>query len=525
MACAGAYTALLMRWEIGFPNKPVPGWGLVSPDKFNALITMHGTIMIFFVGMPILVGALSNFVIPLQIGARDMAFPKINMLSYWFAVVSALLIISTFFVPGGPAAGGWTGYPPLSADSQYTGVYWGVVLWLLALAVLFVSSTMGGINYLVTVICMRAKGMTYFRLPLMIWFLMAATLAFFFSVGPLIAAAFMLLMDNVAHTGFFLPAKGGEPLLWQHLFWFFGHPEVYVILFPALGAISEILPVFTRKPIVGYRTIVYCTLSALILSYVVWAHHMFVSGINPALATPFSLATILISVPFAIIMLCMLASLWGGSIRYKTPMIWALGFLGTFLVGGLTGIFLGAASVDIFLHGTYFVVAHFHYTMFPSVFIGGFAAVYYWYPKMFGRMYNEKLGALHAILTLVFFNCTFWPLFTAGSGGMVRRIADPSWYHQFNQFIGLNHFVTVAAYCLIATQTIFLYNFFHSLVKGPKAPENPWEANTMEWTTPTPPPHGNWPGEIPTVYGGPYEYSKPGLEKDFLPQTDPQGRG
>ncbi len=520
MALVGAFTAYLMRWQLAYPNTAAPGWGVVTADKFNMLVTMHGTIMVFFVGMPVLVAALSNFVIPLQIGARDMVFPRLNMLSYWVFVASVVCLLASFFVPAGASACGWTGYPPLSASQEYTGIFWGVVLWILALALEFASFTMGGINYLATFMCARAKGLTYSRVPLATWFLVGASLAFFFSVGPLIAGAIMLLLDNVAGTGFYLPQKGGEPLLWQHLFWFFGHPEVYVVFLPGLAAVLEIIPVFSRKPIFGYRTMVWSMAVALALSYVVWAHHMFISGMDPRLAMPFSITTILISVPFAIIIFCMLASLRGGSIRLATPMLWAVGFLVTFLIGGLTGIFLGSAASNIYFHGTYFVVAHFHYTFFPAVFFGGFAAIHFWFPKMFGRMYSERLGKIHFWLTFVFFNCTFWPIFQIGSGGMIRRIADPSQYRILDQFKTLNVFVTISAFILIAGQIVFVINFFWSIFRGPAAEANPFRANTLEWSAASPPPHGNFTA-APVVYRGPYEYSLPDRAEDFVPQNEP----
>jgi len=519
MACFGGFMAYLIRWEVAFPNTPAPFFGLVTPDKFNAIITLHGTIMIFFVGMPFLSAFPSNFLVPLMIGARDMAFPKLNMASFWITFTGAALLISSFFVPGGPVAGGWVGYPPLSASSEFTGVKMGAILWILSLACALISSSLGGLNYLVTAATLRAPGMTPSRMPMTVWFLLASAITFFFSAGPIIAGAFMMLMDNAFGTGFFLPAKGGEPMLWEHLFWFFGHPEVYVLFFPALGFGLDIIATFTRKPVFGYKLILWSTAIAVALSYIVWAHHMFMSGLNPLLATPFSITTILISVPFAIIIFCMFATLRHGSIRLELPMLWILGFLATFLIGGLTGIFLGSASADIYLHGTYFVVAHFHYTLFPSVFFGGFGAVYYWFPKMYGKKLNEKLGLLHLALTFIFFNGTFWPLFRVGMGGMVRRIADPSFYPQYHQFQGLNAFATVSAICLIATQVIFLWNLVLSLAHGPKAEKNPYQSNTLEWIADSPPPHGNWGDTLPVVTSGPYEYSKPGESEDWNPQA------
>jgi cytochrome c oxidase subunit 1 len=519
MALFGGYTAYLIRWELAYPNTPAPFFGMVTPDKYNSIITLHGTIMLFFVGMPLLAAFPSNFLIPLMVGARDMAFPRLNMASFWLTFAGSALLIASVFVPGGPVAGGWTGYPPLSASADFTGVKLGVVFWLLSLALAFISSSLGGLNYVVTAVTLRAPGMTYTRLPMTVWMLLASAVTFFLSVGPLIAGAFMLLMDNIFGTGFFLPAKGGEPMLWQHLFWFFGHPEVYVLFFPTLGMCMDILAVFVRKPVFGYKLILGATATAVGLSFIVWAHHMFVSGLNPTLATPFSITTILISIPFSIIIFSMFATLRNSSMRLELPLLWVLGFLATFLVGGLTGIFLGSASADLYLHGTYFVVAHFHYTLFPSVFFGGFAAVTYWFPKLFGRRMHEGLGRLHFLLTFIFFNATFWPLFRAGAGGMVRRIADPSFYPQYKAFAGINVFTTVAAICLISSQAVFLWNFALSVLKGPKAEANPYEANTLEWSAASPPPHGNWGEALPVVTAGPYEYSKPGEARDWRPQA------
>ncbi len=518
-ALIGAATAYLIRWQIAHPNTPAPGFGIVNFGQYNAILTMHGTIMVFYVAMPIIVAAFSNFLIPLQIGARDMAFPKLNALSFWFMVLSSVILLSSFFVPGGAAAAGWTGYPPLSADPKYTGVTWGTPLWLLALALAFASSTMGGINYLATLITQRAPGMTYSKVPLATWFLVAGTADFFFSVGPLVAGAVMLLMDTLAGTGFYLPAKGGEPLLWQHLFWFFGHPEVYVIFVPAFGMVFEILPVFSRKAIYGYKLILASLAVSVALAYVVWAHHMFISGMNPKLAMPFSVLTILISVPFSIIFFLAFATLKGGKIKLEVPMLWALGFIATFLIGGLTGIFLGSAASDIYFHDTYFIVAHFHYTLFPATFFGGFAAVTYWFPKMFGRRLNEVAGRWHFALTFLLFNGVFWPLFRVGAAGMPRRIADPSQYAWLDQFKGVQSVVTTVAVLLILAQLIFLFNFFISLFWGKKSEKNPYHSATLEWQTDSPAPHGNWGEQLPQVTAGPYEYSKPGAESDFTPQA------
>ncbi|MFI5396138.1 MAG: cbb3-type cytochrome c oxidase subunit I [Candidatus Binatia bacterium] len=530
MALIGGATAFLIRWQLAWPETPVPGFGwvpepamyegVVPPEFYNALITMHGTIMVFFVAMPFLLGAFGNFLIPLMIGAPDMAFPRLNMMSFWTLFTASMLLLASFFVPGGAAAAGWTGYAPLSADPQYTGVNWGMNLWILALALEFGSFLMGGVNFLTTGINMRAPGLTLMRLPLVVWMQLTAAVLFMLSVGPLVAGAFMLLFDRTIGTGFFLPARGGDALLWQHLFWFFGHPEVYVVMLPGFGIVLEIIPVFTRKPIFAYRAIVYSVITTGVLSFVVWAHHMFVSGIDPRLATPFSITTILISVPFAVMVFSMVASLWGGSITFKTPMLFAVGALGTFIIGGITGIFLGAAAVDIFLHGTYFVVAHFHYTLIPSVFFGGFAGVYFWFPKMFGRMMNEILGKIHFWMTFVGFNCVFIPLFFAGVAGNMRRVYNPMQYDFLKPLAGLHKFATIATVVLLIGQLPFIINFFWSLFAGERAPANPWHANTLEWATPSPPPHGNF-DKMPTVYRDPYEYSLPGAAEDWLPQYVP----
>jgi cytochrome c oxidase subunit 1 len=518
MAFVGGYLAYVMRWQLAFPDESIPGFGYVGPETYNALITNHGTIMVFFVAMPILLGSFGNFLIPLMIGARDMAFPRLNMLSFWILVVSALVILASFLVPGGGAAAGWTGYAPLSARAEYTGVNWGINLWLLAHALEFASFLVGGVNFLTTAITMRAPGMTFFRLPLMIWQLLTASVIFLLSVGPLIAAAVMLLMDRLLDTSFFVPQGGGDSLLWEHLFWFFGHPEVYVLLMPGLGAVMEVLAVFSRKPIFGYRWIIYSTIAVGFLSMIVWAHHMFVSGMNPRLVMPFSITTILISVPIALIIFSMILTLWKGSIRLTTPMLWALGFIVMFILGGLTGIVLGSAPVNIQVHGTYFVVAHFHTVLLSVVIFGGFTGLYFWFPKMFGRMMSEPLGKLHFLLTLLFFNLTFFPMHAVGLAGMPRRIANPLQYEFLTAIQPWNVYITISAIGLIVAQLPFLINFAWSIVAGKKAEPNPWEAATLEWTAPSPPPHGNWGEAIPTVCRGPYEYSPPGVREDYLPQ-------
>lgn len=530
MALVGGTLAYMLRWQIAFPEKPVPGlgWipeptmfgGIIPPEFYNAVVTMHGTIMVFFVAMPLLLGALGNFLVPLMIGAPDMAFPRLNMMSFWTILLASLVMLASFFVPQGAAAAGWTGYAPLSSNATYSGVNWGQTLWILGLALEFTSFLMGGVNFLTTTITMRAPGMSLMRLPLMVWMQNLAAIIFMLSVGPLIAGAVLLLLDQTAGTGFFSPAQGGDPLLWQHLFWFFGHPEVYVVLLPGIGAILEIMPVFARKPIFGYRPIVYSTIVAAVLSFIVWAHHMFTSGMNFKLVMPFSITTILISVPFTLIVLSMIATLWKGAMRFPTPMLFAVGTLAVFIVGGITGIFLGSAPVDIYLHDTAFVVAHFHFTLFSAVIFGGFAGLYFWFPKMFGRMLNEPLGKIHFWFTLVGFNLVFIPMFVVGLGGQMRRIYDPTQYDFLKAHQPMNEFITYAAIVLFFGQIFFIFNFFWSMFKGVLAGNNPWQANTLEWAAPSPPPHGNFE-TMPKVYHGPYVYSAPELKDDWAPQNQP----
>ena len=530
MLVIGGLLAMLMRWQLGWPETTVPGmsWvpepylfeGIIPPQTYNMLFTMHATIMIFFAVMPIMIGCFGNFLIPLMIGARDMAFPVLNMLSFWSGVVGGVVMLAGFFVPGGHAASGWTAYAPLSASAIYTGVDWGQNLWNISLIIIGASSLMGSINYITTIINMRAPGMTWFRLPLVIWSLFITAILLLLALPVLTAALTMLLADRMLGTHFFLPAGGGEPLLWQHLFWYFGHPEVYVLVLPAMGVTSDVLSTFSRKPIFGYRAMAMSMISIAFLSWIVWGHHMFLSGMNPALGTAFMMSTMVIAVPSAIKTFNWLGTLWGGSIRFTTPMLNALAFVTIFVIGGLSGVFMASTPVDIFIHDTYFIVAHFHYIVAGIVF-GLFAAVYYWFPKMFGRMMNETLGKIHFVLTFIFFNATFFPMHFLGVAGHMRRIWNPLQYEFLQPLQGMNQFISVSAFLLGLSQILFLVNFFWSLFAGKKAEVNPWHANTLEWAAPSPPPHGNWGEHLPVVHHGPYEYSVPGVEEDYLPQTTP----
>jgi cytochrome c oxidase subunit 1 len=528
MLILGGLMALMIRWQLAWPETQVPGtrWipepfmtdGRMDPAFYNALFTMHATIMVFFAVMPILIGAFGNFLIPLMIGTRDMAFPVLNMLSFWTAVPAAVVMLASFFVPGGAAAAGWTAYPPLSAVPSYSGVDWGQNLWIISLAILGVSSMMGSINYITTIINMRAPGLSFFRLPLVIWFLFLTAILLLLALPVLTSAAVMLLLDRMLGTSFYLPAGGGEPLLWQHLFWFFGHPEVYIVALPALGIAAEILPVFARKPIFGYRFIIYALITAGVLSFIVWGHHMYVSGMDPRiLGKVFMVLTIAISAPFSLIVLNLLATLWRGSITLSAPMLYAIGTLSLFISGGLGGIFLGSPAVDIPLHDTYFVVGHFHLIFAGVTLFAIFAGVSYWFPKMFGRTMNETTNKIHAALTFVTLQAVFFPMHLLGVGGMMRRIYNPLQYDFLQHLQPINVLVTWSAILLGFAQILFVANFVWSLFAGKESGRNPWNANTLEWTALSPPPHGNFEA-IPVVCRGPYEYSSPTMTQDYLPQ-------
>ena len=522
MAMIGAFMAYVFRMQLAFPGRPVPGFGIVGPHEYNALVTNHGSLMIFWVAMPILLAGFGNFLIPLMVGADDMVFPRINRLSYQLFFLSAVVIVASLFVPGGGFGGAWTAYPPLSAKQAFNLTPLGSTLWVIAVALEFIAFLLGGINFIVTAMNARAPGMKAFDVPIVVWTIVMASLLFMASVGPLIAGAVMLLFDQLLGTSFFDPNRGGDPFLWQHLFWFFGHPEVYVVLFPTMGMVAEIMTVFARKKLFGYRLIIYTFIATGILSFFVWAHHQFVAGIDPRMANVFTVTTLIISVPIAEMCFLYIATLYGGSITFSVPMLWALSFMAEFLIGGVTGIYLGASGLDIHLHDTYFVIAHFHYTFFPIAIIGTFAGITYWFPKIFGRMMNETWGKIHFWGTIIPFNGIFLPLFVLGARGEHRRIFD---YHAFPdldnpQMAAMRIFATVSLLVMLAFQPIFLVNFINGMRRGRKAERNPWRANTLEWTADSPPPHGNW-STMPQVYRGPYEYSVPGRAEDYWPQNEP----
>ena len=542
-ALIGGGLSIIFRLQLGFPEmdlewlRPMLGqWiteaGKLDAEFYLALVTMHGTIMVFFVLTAGLSGTFSNFLIPLQIGARDMASGFMNMLSYWFFFASSIVMFISFFIETGPAAGGWTVYPPLSALPQaIQGSGLGMTLWLVSMALFIASSLLGGINYITTIINMRTQGMSFSRLPLTIWGFFITAILGLLSFPVLLSAALLLIFDRSFGTSFYLseifiagealPNVGGSPILYQHLFWFLGHPEVYIVILPALGITSEIIATNSRKPIFGYKAMIGSMLGIGFLSFIVWAHHMFVTGMNPFLGSVFTILTLVIAVPSAIKAFNYITTLWKGNIIFTPAMLFSIGLVSFFISGGLTGIFLGNSVLDINLHDTYFVVAHFHLVMGSASFFGLLAGVYHWFPKMFGRMMDDKLGKLHFWLSFVGIYLVFFPLHYIGIAGFPRRYYSFTSFETFNIYGDLNALVSIAAILTFAAQFIFLFNFFYSIFRGKLASANPWKSNTLEWTTPRFPKHGNWVGAIPKVFRWPYDYSKPGATDDFISQTEP----
>jgi cytochrome c oxidase subunit 1 len=547
----GGLLAMGVRLQLGWPHadhtwlSKLLGWpesygNHMPPEFYNMLFSMHATIMIFFVIIPILAGAFGNFTIPLMIGAKDMAFPTLNMCSYWFMWPAFIIILVGFFVDGGAPANGWTSYPLIASLTMPTGqgfqspagagTGYGQICWLVALTFVGISSMMGSVNYVTTIINCRAPGMTFNRMPLTTWALFITAILQAFALPVLTVALILQLLDKTLNTCFFLPPGetvfgnyhsgpgGGQTLLWQHLFWFYSHPAVYIMILPAMGMVSDIISTFSRKPLFGYKPMVYSLAGIAGLGFIVWGHHMFQSGMDPRLGTGFMIATIMIALPSAVKVFNWLATTWGANIQFTTAMLFALSFVSLFVIGGLSGIFMAATPVDIAIHDTMFIVAHLHYVLFASSLMGIFAGIYYWFPKMFGRLMNEPWGKVHFAITFVAGNCTFFPMHIIGTALQPRRYSDPLQFEWLKPLQGLNQFISISAFVLGAAQIIFLVNFFYSLFWGKRAERNPWHSNTLEWTAPSPPPHGNFE-TTPIIYRGPYEYASPESDTDFLPQT------
>jgi len=528
---------MLMRWQLAFPGRALPiiggllgesrmPGGIMLPEFYNQLGAMHGTIMVFLGVVPLAVGGFGNFVVPLQIGAPDMAFPRLNMASYWSFFLGGVTMFVSFFVPGGAAQAGWTSYPPLSQITPLDGQ----ALWLIGMIFLITSSLLGSVNFIVTIIQLRVECLTLMRMPFFVWAQFVTSFLLLLAFPPLEAAGIMQLMDRLAGSSFFLPeglvisgqqlavSGGGSPILWQHLFWFLAHPEVYVLILPALGIVAEVIANNTRKPLWGYKSLVYSVIFLGFMSFIVWAHHMFITGMGTTMNAFFQTTTMIISIPSVIILTVLILSLWGASIRFTTPMLFALAFLPMFGIGGLTGLPLGFSASDIHLHDTYYVIGHFHYVVAPGTIFALFAGIYYWFPKATGRKMNETLGKLHFWPSFICMNFIFFPMLIQGLAGLNRRMYDGGeTYAHAQPVLHLNGVISMAAWCLALAQIPFIFNFFYSIWKGVKVGNNPWHATTLEWAAPSPPPHGNFETE-PTVYRGPYEYSVPGSEQDYSPQ-------
>jgi len=542
MGIVGVFMSMLFRLQLAWPDQKfailetfLGKWapeGQMDPNMYLALVTIHGTIMVFFVLTAGLSGTFSNLLIPLQIGARDMASGFLNMLSYWFFAASSVIMLVSLFVETGPASGGWTIYPPLSALPQaMPGSGTGMTLWLVSMTLFIAGSLLGSLNYIVTIINLRTKGMAMTRLPLTIWAFLVIAILGVLSFPVLLSAALLLMFDRMLGTSFYLSDimvagemlhnEGGSPVLYEHLFWFLGHPEVYIILLPALGITSEVIATNARKPIFGYRAMIGSILAIAFLSFIVWGHHMFVTGMNPFLGSVFTFTTLLIAIPSAVKAFNYITTLWKGNLQFTPAMLFSVGLVSTFVAGGLTGIILGDSALDINVHDTYFVVAHFHIVMGLSAIFGMFAGVYHWFPKMYRRMMNKTLGYWHFWLTFVSAYGVFFPMHFTGLAGLPRRYYSNAEFPIFDELQDINVIISMFAILGGIAQLIFIFNFFYSMWRGPKAPQNPWKSNTLEWTTPVEHIHGNWPGEIPAVHRWPYDYSKPGHDEDFAPQTTP----